>query len=154
MTSTTDWTLRRAGSEADLAACHAIRHQVFVREQCVDEALERDGLDGDCVHYLAFSGDKPVGTARVMPIDDRLKIQRMAVLPMIRRSGLGTALMGFILDDLAEEAIAGGRHFFLSSQTHAIAFYQKLGFAVCSEEYLDAGIPHRDMRRPIVPEAR
>jgi predicted GNAT family N-acyltransferase len=28
-------------------------------------------------------------------------------------------------------------------------FYEKLGFAVCSEEYLDANIPHRDMRAEV-----
>ena len=34
----------------------------------------------------------------------------------------------------------------LSAQTHAIAFYRRYGFEVVSEEYLDAGIPHRMMR--------
>ena len=33
----------------------------------------------------------------------------------------------------------------LSAQTHAIPFYAKSGFKVCSEIYDDAGIPHRDM---------
>lgn len=33
----------------------------------------------------------------------------------------------------------------LSSQVHAIGFYQNLGFDVQGEEYLDCGIPHIDM---------
>jgi len=33
----------------------------------------------------------------------------------------------------------------LSSQVHAIGFYQNLGFDVRGEEYLDCGIPHIDM---------
>lgn len=33
----------------------------------------------------------------------------------------------------------------LGSQTHAIGFYEKLGFAAEGPEYDDAGIPHRDM---------
>ena len=33
----------------------------------------------------------------------------------------------------------------LGAQTHAIGFYEKLGFAPYGPEYDDAGIPHRDM---------
>jgi predicted GNAT family N-acyltransferase len=33
----------------------------------------------------------------------------------------------------------------LGAQTHAIAFYERLGFEISSEEYLDANIPHKDM---------
>lgn len=141
--------LRRARDDADMAACVAIRHQVFVREQCVDEDLERDGLDERCIHYLALDGQVPVGTARVMTLDDRFKIQRMAVRSDFRGNGVGAALMAFILDDLAEQAGASGRHFFLSSQVHAMAFYEKLGFVACSDVFMDAGIPHRDMRATI-----
>lgn len=148
MDTRTPLTLRRARDEADVAACLAIRHRVFVREQCVDENLERDGLDDNCIHYLALADETPVGTARVMPLDDRYKIQRMAVLSTARGHGVGAALMAFILDDLGEQAAASGRHFFLSSQVHAMAFYEKLGFEACSDEFMDAGIAHRDMRAP------
>ncbi|MBO6640269.1 MAG: GNAT family N-acetyltransferase [Roseitalea sp.] len=153
MTADNDWMLRRAQGKDDMAACMAIRHQVFVREQCVEEALERDGRDGDCIHYLAIGVDRPVGTGRVMPLADRYKIQRVAVLPPARGTGVGAALMRFMMADLANEADAAGRMFVLSSQVHALPFYEKLGFSVCSDVYMDAGIPHRDMRAPVVPPA-
>ena len=143
------WTLRRARDDEDMAACWAIRHQVFVHEQCVDEALERDGKDDQCIQYIAFDGDRAIGTARVMPLADRFKIERMAVLAEARGSGVGAALMRFIMADLEAAPDAEGRHFFLSSQVHAMAFYERLGFAVCSDEYMDAGIAHRDMKRGI-----
>ena len=31
------------------------------------------------------------------------------------------------------------------SQTHALGFYERLGFTAFGPEYMDAGIPHRDM---------
>jgi len=149
MTSKNEWTLRRAQGEDDMTACMAIRHQVFVREQCVEEALERDGRDGECTHYLAVGGQGPVGTGRVLPLEDRYKIQRVAVLPQVRGTGLGAALMRFMMADLAEQAESLGRMFFLSSQVHAMPFYEKLGFEACSDVYMDAGIPHRDMKAPV-----
>src|SRR5690606_29654826 len=70
-------------------------------------------------------------------------IGRMAVLKGWRYQGVGAALL--------QAAIAlcvknGWHDIRLSAQTHAIGFYEKAGFSICSEEYPDAGIPHRDMR--------
>ncbi len=33
----------------------------------------------------------------------------------------------------------------LNAQKHAIGFYEKLGCEIISEEFLNAGIPHRTM---------
>ena len=33
----------------------------------------------------------------------------------------------------------------LGAQTHALSFYEKLGFTAYGPIYDDAGIPHRDM---------
>lgn len=149
MTDKTMWELRRAQDEDDMAACWAIRHQVFVREQCVDQDLERDGKDGLCLQYIACDGCQALGTARVLATPDRFKIQRMAVLSEARGSGLGAALLRFIIADIVEHEPIQGRHFFLSAQVHALPFYERLGFVVCSDEYVEADIPHRDMRRAI-----
>ena len=34
----------------------------------------------------------------------------------------------------------------LSAQTYVVPFYESLGFAVQSDEYLEDGIPHKDMQ--------
>ncbi|EPX77750.1 GNAT family N-acetyltransferase [Litoreibacter arenae] len=125
----------------DIATCLEIRRVVFVEGQNVPEHEEVDGKDAICRHYLAHVNDLPAATARVMPLGTKAKIQRVAVLDIHRGTGLGAELMRFILDDLQDdfdEAILG-------SQTHAIGFYEKLGFKAFGPEYDDAGIPHRDM---------
>ncbi len=58
--------------------------------------------------------------------------------------GLGREIMRFILSDLQKHALI--KKVKLSSQTYAIPFYEKLGFLVCSDEYMDAGMPHKDMQ--------
>ena len=35
----------------------------------------------------------------------------------------------------------------LSAQTHALGFYERLGYAAYGPEFDDAGLPHRWMRR-------
>ncbi|MEO0544016.1 MAG: GNAT family N-acetyltransferase [Pseudomonadota bacterium] len=135
----------RADTPAQIEQCMSIREAVFVTEQGVAPELERDGKDGDAIHYLAADDDDAVATARVMVQPDIFKFQRVAVLGRVRGTGVGAAIMRFMMDDLASLPDAGDKRFFLSSQVAAIPFYEKLGFSVCSDEYQDAGIAHRDM---------
>src|SRR4051812_26151311 len=119
----------------------SIRRQVFVEEQHVPESLEWDGLDDDCVHVVAeTSAGEAIGTGRLLP-DGHLG--RMAVLAPFRRCGVGGRLL---LELIAAAAERGQLEVVLSAQTHAIGFYERFGFEVISDEYLDAGIPHRTMR--------
>jgi predicted GNAT family N-acyltransferase len=37
----------------------------------------------------------------------------------------------------------------LSAQTYAVAFYERLGYTAYGEEFDDAGIPHRWMRKKL-----
>ena len=39
----------------------------------------------------------------------------------------------------------GCEKIYINSQKHAIGFYEKFGFEVTSEEFLEAGIPHKSM---------
>jgi len=39
----------------------------------------------------------------------------------------------------------GAKKVKLNAQTQALPFYEKLGFTVTSDEFLDAGIPHKAM---------
>ncbi|MGB7430943.1 MAG: GNAT family N-acetyltransferase [Ahrensia sp.] len=140
---------RRAVGADDLAVCLAIRHAVFIVGQNVPAELERDGRDEACMHYLALVDDEPVGTARIMPLEGKFKFQRVAVLEDFRGRGAGDGLMRFMMNDLSTRPDAVDRQFFLSSQVSAIGFYEKLGFRVCSDVFMDAGIEHRDMCRPV-----
>ena len=127
----------------DLAACHALRRTVFIEEQNVPEADEMDDLDTDAIHLLATDdADRPVATARLLVRDDIGKIGRVCVLADQRGTGLGAALMRAAIDALAARGVRQVR---LGSQTHAMGFYEKLGFVAEGPVYDDAGIPHRDM---------
>lgn len=129
-----------------LDACIAIRRTVFVGEQNVAEEEEMDGLDPECLHVLASDQGRPAGTLRLRELGDTMKIQRVAVLPEWRGTGLGAQLMRFALD-LARSR--GLRHARLGAQTQALGFYEKLGFSAEGPEFLDAGIPHREMTRDL-----
>ena len=131
----------------DLALCHALRRTVFIEEQGVPEAEELDGQDDRAIHLLAWQDGQPIGSARILLQDDIGKIGRVCVLAQARGRGLGAALIRAALDVLrVQPGIARAK---LGSQTHAIGFYEKLGFVAQGPVYDDAGIPHRDMIRDL-----
>lgn len=134
----------REGDWATLgAAAGEIRRVVFIEEQHVPLEEEWDGRDPDCRHFLALADGRPVGTARLLP---DAHIGRVAVLAEARGLGIGAALMRAAIE-------AARRHGHpaveLAAQTHALAFYENLGFQTFGDEFLDAGIPHRNMRLPL-----
>lgn len=127
----------------ELDTCLAIRRTVFIEGQDVPEHEEVDGRDHECLHYIGRADGTPAATARVLPLGEKAKVQRVAVLEQARSNGAGSKLMRYIMDDLRGR---GFKTAVLGSQTHAIGFYERLGFEAYGPEYDDAGIPHRDMR--------
>lgn len=121
-----------------------IRTTVFVEEQLVPAEMEIDEWDPQCVHAVAFDGEGgALGTGRLLPDGH---IGRMAVLKSARGTGVGSALLTALMDAARAR---GQREAMLSAQTHAVPFYERHGYSVCGTEYLDAGIPHVDMRRDL-----
>lgn len=130
----------------DLAACHALRRAVFIDEQGVSEAEEMDDLDAGAVHLLAIANGRPLGTARLLMSGDTGKITRVCVLAEGRGTGAGAALIEAAITALRARGAAQAK---LGSQSHAIGFYERLGFEAYGPVYDDAGIPHRDMVRAL-----
>ncbi len=117
-----------------------IRETVFIHEQAVPEDLEWDGLDPHCAHVLAWNDlGEAIGTGRMQANGT---IGRMAVLKAWRRRGVGRVMLNRLLDLAAKRGLA---RVTLSAQIHALGFYERAGFHVIGEPFIDAGIPHRKM---------
>lgn len=127
----------------DIATCRALRRVVFIEEQGVSEADEVDDLDGQAIHLLATRDARPVGSARLLVYGETGKVGRVCVLADQRGTGLGAALMQAVIAEF--RGIAGVKRVKLGAQTHALGFYERLGFVAFGDEFDDAGIPHRDM---------
>ncbi len=122
----------------------ALRYDVFVSEQGVPPALEVDADDLRCAHLAMVSpGDrgrpKVVGTLRLLLTGEAAKIGRVAVRRDCRRRGFATAMM---VEAIQRAEAHRATTITLASQLDALALYERLGFAVISEPFLDANIPH------------
>jgi len=149
--------IRLAGTPEEVTAAFAVRYDVFVTEQGVPADLERDDQDRDADHLVAYDGERAVGAGRLVVepagfegADPALgpvgHLGRLAVRPEARGAKLGMALVLAIEERARERGLAVMA---LSSQTYAIPFYERLGYAAHGPEFDDAGLPHRWMRRTL-----
>jgi predicted GNAT family N-acyltransferase len=135
------------GTDPQLKEALAIRAVVFIEEQGVDPALEIDDYDGVAWHVLARIDGEPVGTARLVMLDQlRAKIGRVAVLPTHRGQGIATQLVQLLMEYARRE---GRTQALLDSQLTVMPLYEKLGFVAEGEVFLDADILHRRMARKL-----
>ncbi|MQY33102.1 Acetyltransferase [Streptomyces sp. RB17] len=151
------FAVRVAEEPADRDACFAVRKEVFVAEQGVDEAIEYDAYDAVAVHVLAVREDGvPLGTGRLLHGEAAAaktgadtsvgSLGRLAVAREARGLGIGVALVRAIEDAARARGLTAVD---LHAQTHALGFYERLGYAAYGPEFPDAGIPHRAMRRAL-----
>ena len=135
--------IRFTQNNKDMLSCLNLRRTVFIEEQNVPENEEVDGDDPDCDHILLTASDIPVGAARLKYYNDFIKVQRVCVLKNYRGQGIGSKIINFIIKHVEKNDIRSSVR--LGSQIHALEFYKRLGFIEFGEEYLDAGILHKDM---------
>jgi predicted GNAT family N-acyltransferase len=134
--------VKRVSSKSELKKAFAVRNRVFVREQGVPEVMELDCDDRRALHFLAFTGRRAVGTARVVMRAGSAKIGRMAVLKSQRKKGVGTKLLKRALTTAKQQ---GARRIYLHAQVAVIGFYEAAGFRCAGPIFQEAGIPHRKM---------
>ncbi|WP_053640442.1 MULTISPECIES: GNAT family N-acetyltransferase [unclassified Streptomyces] len=151
------YDVREVLGDEDREACFAVRREVFVEEQGVPRELEYDAYDATAVHVLAIRGDGlPLGTGRLLHGADAVgrtggdasvgSLGRLAVAKAARGLGVGAALVRGIEDAARERGLTAVD---LHAQTHALGFYERLGYEAYGPEFPDAGIPHRAMRKAL-----
>ncbi len=133
--------VRVADWQKDNADIRRVRDAVFVAEQSVPPELEWDAEDIDAIHFLALEGDFAIGTARLLPDGE---IGRLSVLKDWRGMKVGEALLSAVINEAERRDLRQQK---LSGQVQAVEFYERFGFTVVSEEFLEAGLPHVNMTR-------
>ncbi|HEU4975333.1 MAG TPA: GNAT family N-acetyltransferase [Baekduia sp.] len=138
--------VRPIAGDDELQAAMALRHDVFVVEQRVPLEEEYDGRDAEAEHLVAVRDGAVVGTCRLLREGDLLRLGRMAVAREARRQGVASRLL-----EEAERAArdAGTRGITLHAQVDALPLYEQAGYTAYGERFLDAGIEHLAMDKPL-----
>jgi len=125
-----------------------LRQDVFIIEQNCPYP-ELDGKDPKCSHLLGFVGHEIVAYSRLVPPGisyPELSLGRVVIAPSQRGKGTGNELLAETLRGAVNQF--GEVPIKISAQSHLTKFYQRFGFEVASEVYLEDGLPHLKMLRP------
>lgn len=124
----------------------ALRNEVFVVEQAAIYN-DTDYADQKSHHLMIYVGEELASYIRLIPNGikyEEASIGRVVTSPNHRYKGYSRVLMveGMALELQLDPQSKGIR---ISAQSYLQQFYGSLGFVVCSEEYLEDGLPHVEM---------
>jgi predicted GNAT family N-acyltransferase len=142
--------VRWVRSREELAGAFALREAVFYGEQGVPREEEFDGLDEQALHAVALEAPagRVIGTLRLLVGGERAKIGRVAVERGWRRRGVASRMLALAI---ARARARGCLEVRLAAQLQATEVYRQAGFAVESDTFEEAGIPHVWMGLRLVP---
>ncbi|MCR5774722.1 MAG: GNAT family N-acetyltransferase [Lachnospiraceae bacterium] len=123
------------------------RSAVFMMEQSI-HYLDMDDVDLRSVHFAGYD-DRGLVTRYLRMYDaedDKSAVNIGRVLVMDRGDGQGRDLVSRAVAYAADK---GYRRMCCDAQKQSVPFYEKCGFSVVSDEFIEAGIPHIKMQRDI-----
>ncbi|CAH0344516.1 GNAT family N-acetyltransferase [Bacillus sp. CECT 9360] len=136
-----------AKTEQERKDAYFVRTKVFIDEQHVPAREEIDQYEQDATHFVLYDDmHYPIGAGRFRMLDGIGKVERICVISSSRQKGAGVLIMKAIEEFAISTDI---KKLKLNAQTHAIPFYESLGYLTVSDEFLDAGIPHKMMIKEI-----
>lgn len=135
-----DLTVKRITPGGDLTDAYKVRFPVFLDEQGF--SYDVDELDAKAYLIVLYLGQEPIATGRIVPVDARECLFGRIAVKKNRRGGVGRVLVGEMIAYARE---IGFEKITVHAQTRVIGFYEKQGFAVCGEEYMEESVPHTPM---------
>jgi len=100
------------------------------------------------IHFAAYTDDNHLlGTLVMKPLDNaQVKMRQVAVFPEHQKKGIGQLMVA------ASEVYSRENNFkeiVLSARVPAIPFYEKLGYEVVGEMYVEVGVDHYQMKKTL-----
>lgn len=116
------------------------RAEIFLMEQNI-MYLDMDDIDYNALHCFFMENGKVSAYLRAFYQDEKRETVRIGrVLTTVHGIGLGRELMEKSIPIIREGF--RGKKIAMDAQQYAIGFYQKFGFSVTSEPFMEEGILH------------
>ncbi len=122
-----------------------LRYKVLRQPLGLTYTQEQLDAEKDEFHFAAFDGERLVGCLLMKAIDkDEIKMRQVAVDESYQGKGVGKALVLF------SEKFAAKKGFTvitLHARKTAVPFYEKLGYEIVGDEFIEVTLPHFKMKR-------
>lgn len=112
-------------------------------------SFTEEELEGEKDDILmgAFEDDRLLGCCVLTPMDaGSVRLRQMAVPKNMQGKGIGKALMIFA-ENIARDL--GYKKLCMHARKTAIGFYEKLGYSINGDEFMEVTIPHFTMEKSL-----
>jgi GNAT superfamily N-acetyltransferase len=104
-------------------------------------------LERNNMLIAAFEDDDMLGCCMLVEENpETVRLRQMAVLNDLQGKGIGRALMNFA-ENLARDR--GYKTMSMHARKNAVGFYEKMGYSVAGDEFIELTIPHYIMEKKL-----
>jgi N-acetylglutamate synthase-like GNAT family acetyltransferase len=124
-----------------------LRYEILRKPlQLTFEADELNREKNDIL-IAAFEEEKILGCCLLTKVDkDCVRLRQMAVQNNLQGKGIGASMMSFA-EHVAKDA--GYKKLIMHARKSAIGFYEKFGYKVSGNEFIELSIPHYIMEKKL-----
>ncbi|NNE90442.1 MAG: GNAT family N-acetyltransferase [Verrucomicrobiales bacterium] len=103
--------------------------------------------ESDQRHFVLIENESVIGCALMFPVSEtEAKVRQVAIAESERGRGLGV----FLMEELEKTARSDGfESILLHARATAVSFYEKIGYEIVSDRFIEVTIPHFAMRKPL-----
>ncbi len=125
--------------DTDFSIIRDIRKNVFTAELGISESNLFDDEDEKCDHFILFDGKQPIGSIRVLLVENNVKLERMAILSEFRARNYGRCAIFQIIEYYQTKQY---HKIILDSIYQVRNFYKKCGFVEEGAIFQRVGMDH------------
>lgn len=125
-----------------------VRYKILREPLCLVFTKEQLAAEHDQIHFAAFDNDQLIGTLILKDAGNgEMQMRQVSVLPEYQGSGVGKQLV-VASEEYAK--VGGYKRMVLHSRDVAVSFYERLGYTVEGEGFVEVTIPHHLMVKHLV----
>ena len=107
-----------------------------------EEELQKEK---DYLHIASFEDDELLGCCMLVEVNrNTLQLRQMAVKDNLQRKGIGASIIYFA-EKLSKDK--GYKKIMMHARDSAIGFYEKFGYTVKGEPFIEVNVPHHVMEK-------
>jgi ribosomal protein S18 acetylase RimI-like enzyme len=131
-------------SGPEYAAERELRYEVLRKPLGLGMGAEELPFERESFHLVAIRDGRPIGCLLFKPEGKTGRIYQMAVDEKFRRQGIGSRMLAKMEEHLRDKGFTSA---YLHARHHAVSFYEKNGYSVSGEPFIEVGIEHRLMKK-------
>jgi len=140
--------VREPKTKEEYEKYYDLRWRILRKPWDQPKGSEKDDLEKQSIHLMAWEKGKPLGVGRVhFNSSKEARVRYMAVEEDMRGKGVGAMILK-ALEKGAERK--GADHIVLNARESAVGFYKKHGYRIVGKAHILFGvIPHYEMRKKL-----